>query len=596
MKINILTRCSRPQNLHLIEKSILTEEVEVVWKIAFDTSRIAKLDTEILQNFSRYSLHFMEGIPGDMGHAFINKFIDQIPDDEWIYVLDDDNVIHPHFFSEILNAEKMNPEKEGFIFSQHVGGKDFTGLEIREASSENVKVQKIDMAQFVLKKSLVADKRLVAMTYTADGIFIEELYKEKQDQFSIIDKVLCYYNRLLSSSKSFSLPRVVIIGSENTELKSRKNYEYESDDLHVVSSFQENVIDHIIEHDPDCVISFGESFEKYPILKSLPPDIRLRWVHLENETYAGEIAYRCGMNYILKSSVENEIVSIFTPVYNTGDVLFRTYGSIASQSFTNWEWVIVDDSTDIKTSKIVKKIASSDPRVKVHTFEEKSKGMIGEVKYRACSLSRGKYLVELDHDDFLLPHAIEKIVEAFNKFPDAGFVYTDCAEINENHTSLMYGEGFALGYGSYRTEHHLGRDYQIAVTPNINPATIRHIVGVPNHIRAWRKDAYHKIGGHNRRLSITDDYELVVRTFLSTKMVRIPVGCYLQFQHGGNTQNSTRTDIQRRVRTIAEFYDKQIKDRFEELGKVDWAYGKNFRSFPIKTGDEEQYVNYILEQ
>ena len=595
MKINILTRCSRPQNLHLIENSILTEEVEVVWKIAFDTSRIAKLDTEILRKFSRYSLNFMEGIPGDMGHAFINKFIDEIPDDEWIYVLDDDNVIHPEFFSEILNAAKMNPEKEGFIFSQYVGGKDFTGLEIREASSENVKVQKIDMAQFLLKKSLVSDKRLVGMTYTADGIFIEELYKEKQDQFLIIDKVLCYYNSLLSNSKSFSLPRVVIVGSENTELKSRKTYEYESDDLNIISSVQENAVRSIIEHDPDCLITFGESFEKYTSLKLLPPDIRLRWVHMENEIDAGEVAYRCGMNYILKSSVENEIVSIFTPVYNTGEVLFRTYSSIASQTFSNWEWVIVDDSTDVKTSKIVKKIASLDSRVKVYTFEEKSKGMIGEVKYRACSLSRGKYLIELDHDDFLLPHAVEKIVEAFSKFPDAGFAYTDCAEISENHVSLMYGEGFALGYGSYRTEHHLGRDYQIAVTPNINPATIRHIVGVPNHIRAWRKDVYQKIGGHNRRLSITDDYELVVRTFLSTKMVRIPMGCYLQFQHGGNTQNSTRTDIQRRVRTISEFYDKQIKDRFEELGKVDWAYGKNFRSFPTKTGEEEQYVNYILE-
>jgi glycosyltransferase involved in cell wall biosynthesis len=380
-------------------------------------------------------------------------------------------------------------------------------------------------------------------------------------------------------------------------LKSRKNYEYESDDLNVISTFHENIVKSIIEHDPDCVITFGESFEKYPYLKSLPPDVRLRWVHLENENEinAGEVAYRCGMNYILKSSIENEIVSIFTPVYNTGDVLFRTYGSIASQTFGNWEWVIVDDSTDTKTSKIVKKIASLDSRVKVYTFEEKSKGMIGEVKYRACSLSRGKYLIELDHDDFLLPHAVEKIVEAFSKFPDAGFAYTDCAEISENHVSLMYGEGFALGYGSYRTEHHLGRDYQMAVTPNINPATIRHIVGVPNHIRAWRKDVYQKIGGHNRRLSITDDYELVVRTFLSTKMVRIPIGCYLQFQHGGNTQNSTRADIQRRVRTISEFYDKQIKDRFEELGKVDWAYGKNFRSFPIKTGEEEQYVNYILE-
>lgn len=595
MTINILTRCSRPENLHLIESSILTEEFSVNWKIAFDTSRLSKIDSDVLQRFSKYSLHFLEGAPGDMGHEFLNRFFDEVPEDEWIYVLDDDNVIHPDFFSEMKSLIEKDPSKEGIIFSQFVGGRDFTGLEIREASSENVKVQKIDMAQFFLKKSLIGKKRLVPMTYVADGIFIEELFKENRDKFAFSEKVLCYYNKLQSDSKSFSLPRVVIMGSDNTEIKSIKFQSYESDELNVISAVQENVVKRIVEHDPDCILTFGESYEKYPALKLLSPDTRLRWVHMESEEEAGEVAYRCAMNYILKSSVENEIVSIFTPVYNTGDKLFRTYGSIAAQTHSNWEWVIVDDSTDSKTSKIVKKIASLDSRVKVYTFEEKSRGVIGEVKHRACALSRGKYLVELDHDDFLLPHAIEKIVEAFTKFPDAGFVYTDCAEISENHVSLTYGEGFALGYGAYRTENHLGRDYQIAVTPNINPATIRHIVGIPNHIRAWRKDVYHAIGGHNRRLSIADDYELVVRTFLATKMVRIPMGCYLQFQHGGNTQNATRADIQRRVRTISEFYDKQIKERFEELGKFDWAYGKNFRMFPIKTGEEEQHVNYILE-
>jgi glycosyltransferase involved in cell wall biosynthesis len=595
MTINILTRCSRPENLHLLEKSIVNEDINVKWKIAFDTSRVSNIDTQVFERYSKYSLNFWKGEPGDMGHAFINKFIDEIPDDEWIYILDDDNLLHPEFYTEILELIKNNPEKSGFIFSQFIGGKDFTKQEVREAKEENVKVQHIDMAQFFLKKSLISDKRLVSGTYVADGIFIEELFNENKDKFLIYDKILCYYNSLQTTSKSYSLPRVVVSGSDNIELKSKKLFEYESDDLNVVITDQDTIIKTINDHDPDCILTFGESFNDYPSLKMLSPDIRLRWVHMESNAEAGEVAYRCAMNYILKSSIENEIVSIFTPVYNTGEKLFRTYSSIAAQTYDNWEWVIVDDSTDEKTSKIVKKIASRDPRVKVYTFNEKSKGVIGEVKYRACSLSRGKYLVELDHDDFLLPHAIAKIVEGFTAFPDAGFVYTDCAEINEDHTSLMYGEGFAMGYGSYRSETHLGREYQIAVTPNINPATIRHIVGVPNHIRAWRKDIYHAIGGHNRRLTIADDYELVIRTFLATKMVRIPMGCYLQFQYGGNTQNAARADIQRRVRTISDFYNNQIKERFEELGKIDWAHGKNFRSFPIKTGDEEQYVNYILE-
>jgi hypothetical protein len=185
-------------------------------------------------------------------------------------------------------------------------------------------------------------------------------------------------------------------------------------------------------------------------------------------------------------------------------------------------------------------------------------------------------LVEMDHDDYLTPDAVDLMVEAFQKYPDCKFVYSDFAEIDENHNSLTYGDSFSFNYGSYRDEEYNGRVYKTVNTSGINPKTIRHIVGVPNHFRAWRRDHYHAIGGHNRGLTIADDYELVVRSFLTSRFVRIPKCCYIQYYYGQNTQDSnggaTRRDIQRRVRTIAHHYNEAIKARFEELGMHDWAY------------------------
>lgn len=137
---------------------------------------------------------------------------------------------------------------------------------------------------------------------------------------------------------------------------------------------------------------------------------------------------------------------------------------------------------------------------------------------------------------------------------------------------------------------------------NINPKTIRHIVGIPNHIRVWRKSLYHQIGGHRRRLSIADDYELMVRTFLATQLVRVPKIGYLQFiysnENAANTHDTARADIQRRVRTIAAFYNQKIKERFEELGVKDWAYEENPTN-PLLTqskfGAEEGAVNLTLD-
>jgi len=187
--------------------------------------------------------------------------------------------------------------------------------------------------------------------------------------------------------------------------------------------------------------------------------------------------------------------------------------------------------------------------------------------------------MELDHDDELMPDAVELMVRAFVEYPDAGFVYSDCMECDTEFNTTRYVEGFALGYGNYYLDTHKGKTVDVNACVPVNPKTIRHIVGVPNHFRAWRRSTYHAIGGHNRRLTIADDYELVVRSFLSTRFVRIPKCCYIQYYYGQNTQDSnggaTRQDIQRRVRTIARFYNEDIKNRFEELGMTDWAYEEN---------------------
>ncbi|KRB56482.1 glycosyltransferase [Flavobacterium sp. Root186] len=399
------------------------------------------------------------------------------------------------------------------------------------------------------------------------------------------------------------LPRIVYIGNDEPELKSIQLSDYESNDLDVLYlKNDENINKYIISFNPDCIITTGNSPEDYPNLMNLSIDIRRRWLNLPDSTKEeiGESAYNCAMNYILSSQTE-DLISFFTPVYNTGEILLRTYDSIKKQTYINWEWVIVNDSTDDgKTLKIAEDIAARDVRVKVYDFKKKSGGLIGEVKHRAACMCNGDYLAELDHDDYLMPDCAFDIVAAFRNHPEIGFVYSDCAEIDENWNSLTYPDGFAFGYGKYENQFIMEKWMKVYISMNINPKTIRHIVGVPNHIRVWRKSIYHQIGGHNRRLSIGDDYELLVRTFLSTRLMRIPKIGYLQFiysnQNAANTHDTARADIQRRVRSIAGFYNEKIKERFEELGVEDWAYQENPNN-PLLTqsrfGKEEGYVNLI---
>jgi glycosyltransferase involved in cell wall biosynthesis len=606
-KLNIITRCTRVNNIGSVMRSIFknnTDNIDIQWWVVFDTRNLKEVDIDVLKELSEVKCKqlYYSGEDGDFGHGLINKTIDQI-DDGWIHVLDDDNILHDNFINRFSEIVKENPDKKAIIVSQSVGGRDFTGLDIRVASPDNCKVRGIDMAQFILRRDLLSDKyRIPSMNYAGDGMMIEQIFNENSNDFVFVDEVLCHYNGL-STSSWVSSPKVLYIGDDKPELKSYTIADWESSHLNTIYRNNDSDITSILnDFNPQSIIIVGDISKGKNILNH-PPDIRRRAIHLnEIKPDIGESSYKVAMNWILDLD-RRDTVSYFTPIYNTGDKLRTTYRSLVNQTINNWEWVIVNDSTDGgKTLKIAEELASDDNRIKVYDFRKKSGGIVGESKYRSAVLCSGEILAELDHDDYLMPECTEMLLKASNKYPEAGFFYTDCVELTSNWDSpKFYGDGFAFGYGHYREEFHLGRMMNVAESFNINPKTIRHIVGVPNHVRAWRRSVYMKIGGHNRNLSIADDFELVIRTFLETKFVRIPKLGYLQIIHdtGNNTHNLSRADIQRRVRTIGEYYNQKIKDRFVELGVNDWAYDNN-PHYPLNTpsrfGQDEERVNIIYEE
>lgn len=609
MKFNIITRCTRLGNIERVKESIFSnvpKNSEIEWHIVFDTTVLKDIDAELLSRLNEGGtiLHFMKG--DGWGLSQLNSLIKKL--DGWIYHLDDDNIMHPNFYSTIENFYKKNKDAKAFIFSQYVGGKDFSGLDVREAHHENVKISKIDLAQWIIHSSLHVYYEY-GSGYVADGTFITNLYKNEKRHFVFINEILCYYNHLEKKSQA-NVPKILYIGEDEPDLKSTKILYYEADDLNVkYLKSDTNIQIHLANFKPDCIITRGNSWQEFKILASMPLQFRRKWInvpHDVSEIEVGNTAYYCAMNTMLNmdSIEDSELISYTTPIYNTKEKLYNTYESLKEQTYSNWEWVLVNDSTDGGiTLKIAEDIAAQDPRVKVYDFREKSGGNIGEVKWRANCMAKGFILAELDHDDLLVPWCTEDLYKAAKKHPEAGFFFNDTLEVNENWECQTYPEGFAFAYGKYRDEMYKGKMMKVATQHNINPKTIRHIVGVPNHVRAWRRSTYFEIGGHNRNLAIADDYELIVRTFLKTITCKIPKLGYVQFlynnQSGQNTHALARADIQRRVRTIGYYYNEQIKSRFEELGLKDWAYEENpnnpLESMP-RYGNEEMAANIIYNE
>lgn len=348
---------------------------------------------------------------------------------------------------------------------------------------------------------------------------------------------------------------------------------------------------------PHVIFTFGD-ITRYPLLHASPMDVRRRWIHHDVPPEPSDLANQVMGAFVDVATRDRfpqlPLVSVFTPTYRTGERLARPLNSLLSQTYSNWEWVIYDDSPDDETFKLLSNIASREPRVRVFR-SDRNCGVIGEVKRRLCGLARGTILVELDHDDELTDHCLADLVEAFAAFPDAGFAYTDCAEVfEENGESRMYGPGWAFGFGSYRDEVYRGKSFKVSNYPAINAKTIRHIVGVPNHVRAWKRDAYMAAGGHGSEIHVCDDYELILRTFLTTRIVHVQRFGYIQYiTQGANTHQVRNKEIQRLVRLFRDRYAPEVHARIESLGFEDFMWRSGGVDWNAPVPDPTPQFNYV---
>lgn len=115
-------------------------------------------------------------------------------------------------------------------------------------------------------------------------------------------------------------------------------------------------------------------------------------------------------------------VSINLCCYNSEKYLEETLQSIFSQTYTDWELVIVNDGSGDSTETIVQKHISEGWPI-VYEFQENAG--LGNARNKALSLSRGAYIAFIDHDDIWLPRKLEKQIPIFEGNAGVGLVFCD---------------------------------------------------------------------------------------------------------------------------------------------------------------------------
>lgn len=235
-------------------------------------------------------------------------------------------------------------------------------------------------------------------------------------------------------------------------------------------------------------------------------------------------------------------LSVITPTHDPSK-LADAWLSLRDQTHDDFEWVVVVNGTARNLGRDVRQLVGDDQRVRIVDHEHFTG--VGAAKKFAFDLGVGEALVELDHDDILTPDALAEVAAAFED-PEIGFVYSDAADFQDgalgqgNVTYLQEDTRLgwvANGFTFYRAavEGVRAGEYEVPHAFPHTAAALSLIFYAPNHVRAWRRSVYAELGGHNAKLDVCDDHELMLRTYLATKMKHVAKPLYLYRVTGGNT-------------------------------------------------------------
>jgi GT2 family glycosyltransferase len=208
--------------------------------------------------------------------------------------------------------------------------------------------------------------------------------------------------------------------------------------------------------------------------------------------------------------------SIVTPVYDPPLwALEECIRSVLAQSSTDWEWCIADDcSPNAKVRERLRKLAASDPRIKVE-YRGQNGGIVA-ASNTALSLATGEFVALLDHDDSLTPDALTVMSEHIDANSIVDYLYSDEDKIDQS-----------------------GRRFDRFDKPDFAPERLRG-QNYLCHFSVIRRALVEEVGGFRDGFDGSQDYDLFLRVVeKARRVIHVPRVLY----HWRTVEGSTAVNV-----------------------------------------------------
>lgn len=200
----------------------------------------------------------------------------------------------------------------------------------------------------------------------------------------------------------------------------------------------------------------------------------------------------------------NSLVSIVLPTYNRGEILKKTIASIISQTYTNWELIIVDDDSNDYTEEIVN--GWNDSRIR---YEKNDKNYGSNYsRNRGAALANGEFLAFIDSDNEWMPDKLERQISCFEAQSELELVFC----------KVMVKEG---GLEKIVPNEQIEDLKEIMVRKNI----------VDTSAALMRKTAFEQVGKFDEKISRLQDWDLFFRFIVVYELPALYVDDCLDINH-----------------------------------------------------------------
>ncbi len=269
------------------------------------------------------------------------------------------------------------------------------------------------------------------------------------------------------------------------------------------------------------------------------------------------------------------LVSIITITRNRANLIHRAINSILSQTYTNFEHIIIDGNSEDNTEEIVR--SYSDERIKYIKLN------INDIVHSinvGFNNSTGDFITFLDDDDEYLPSKIEKQLQLIQKLPETfGFVYC----------WMSYFDDYS---GKFLHDHKSVLRGDVALDVIEKPV----LSGTPTYF--FRRAAFESLGGWRDDIGIISDWELAARACQKYYVDFVPESLIKVHVNHGNRRMSDPGFYKSLYPKLIRFHTYflfEYKYAFEKYPKKKRYHLHNLVYSSLMLGNWRSGLKYYLE-